>query len=137
MTSVRQGAGSARDTSTKRAKKAAAPTAAKASTPKARATKTSPARGGRRDAAPPASSVAQVRLQADEIAELRDAMRQLSLTSTSEALREGIRLLVNEARQIAAAHEIQTFYGGGTAPLPDGVVPATEEELAAADAEPW
>jgi hypothetical protein len=78
-----------------------------------------------------------VRLQADEMAELRDVMRQLSLTTTSDALREGIRLLVNEAREIAAAHEIQNFYGGEPAPLPDGVVPATQEELAAADSESW
>jgi len=53
-----------------------------------------------------ASSVVQVRLQAEEVAELRDVMRQLSLATTSDALREG-------------------------------VVPATQEELAAADAEEW
>jgi hypothetical protein len=78
-----------------------------------------------------------VRLQADEMVELRDVMRQLSLTTTSDALREGIRLLVNEAREIAAAQEIQNFYGGEPTPLPDGVVPATQEELAAADSESW
>ena len=123
------------DASTKAARKPAARTVAKASPSSTRASKASPASGRRRATAPSASSVAQVRLQADEMAELRDVMRQLSLTTTSDALREGIRLLVNEAREIAAAHEIQNFYGGGPAPLPDGVVPATPEELAAADSE--
>jgi hypothetical protein len=81
--------------------------------------------------------VAQVRLQADELSELRDAMRLLSLTTMSEALREGIRLLTREAREVTAAEEIRRFYGGKPAPLPDGVAPATEEELAAADSEQW
>jgi hypothetical protein len=78
-----------------------------------------------------------VRLQAEEMVELRDVMRELSLSTTSEALREGIRLLVREAREIAAAQEIQHFYGGKPAPLPEGVVPATQGELAAADSEQW
>lgn len=109
-----------------------------ASTPASRssANKTTRARGGQR-ANSPSSSVAQVRLQADELVELRDAMRQLGLTTTSDALREGIRLLAREAREITAAEEIRRFYGGEPAPLPDGVVPATEEELAAADSEQW
>ncbi|HEX7661275.1 MAG TPA: hypothetical protein VF444_17520 [Pseudonocardiaceae bacterium] len=42
-----------------------------------------------------------------------------------------------EADEIAAAQEIWDFYGGRPAPLPEGVVPATEEELAAADAQQW
>lgn len=98
--------------------------------------KAAPARKAKQ-AAPPASSVAQVRLQADELAQLHDAMRQLSLTTTSEALREGLRLLAREAREVTAAEEIRHFYGGEPAPLPDGVVPATQEELAAADLEQW
>jgi hypothetical protein len=81
--------------------------------------------------------VAQVRLQADELEALRNVMRQLHLSSTSEALREGIRLLVREAAEIAAAEDIRHFYGERPAPLPEGVVPATEQELAAADAERW
>jgi Arc/MetJ-type ribon-helix-helix transcriptional regulator len=64
-------------------------------------------------------------------------MRQLQLSSTSEALREGIRLLVREAAEIAAAEEIRSFYGERQASLPDGVAPATDQELAAADAEQW
>jgi len=71
------------------------------------------------------------------MATLRDVMRQLSLATTSDALREGLRLLVREAKEIAAAQEIHQFYAGGRAPLPEGVTPATQEELAAADAEQW
>lgn len=78
--------------------------------------------------------MAQVRLQPEEVEELRDAMRQLSLPTTSEALREGIRLLLREAREISAAAEIRQFYGGLPAPLPEGVAPAAEEESATADA---
>lgn len=64
-------------------------------------------------------------------------MQQLHLSSTSEALREGIRLLTREAAEVAAAEDIRRFYGGRAAPVPEGVVPATDEELAAADAERW
>jgi hypothetical protein len=84
-----------------------------------------------------ASQVAQVRLQADEMAALREVMRQLRLASTSEALREGIRLLIRDAAELAAAESIRQFYGGSGAPLPDGVVEATAEELAAADEARW
>lgn len=84
-----------------------------------------------------ASHVAQVRLQADEMEALREVMRQLGLPSTSEALREGIRLLIRDATEIAASEEIRRFYGEQAVPLPDGVIPATKEELAAADAEQW
>jgi hypothetical protein len=68
---------------------------------------------------------------------LRAAMRQLGLSSTSEALRAGIQLFTREAAEVAAAAEIQRFYGNRLVPLPDGVVPATKEDLAAADAEQW
>jgi hypothetical protein len=107
-----------------------------------------PARGGQattvavrgsraRASASAASHVAQVRLQADEMEALREVMRQLSLRSTSEALREGLRLLVREAAEVAAADEIRRFYGEQPVLLPEGVTPATKEELAAADAEQW
>ncbi|GGK01753.1 hypothetical protein GCM10010123_34570 [Pilimelia anulata] len=118
MTSVRQ-----KEPATRRRKGSAAP--------EGRATGVDARRAGS------ASSIAQVRLQADEFAELRAAMQQLSLTTTSEALREGVRLLVREAREIATAGEIQRFYGGQPAPLPEGVAPVTEEELALADNEQW
>ncbi|WP_083448977.1 MULTISPECIES: hypothetical protein [Actinoplanes] len=71
------------------------------------------------------------------MADLRTVMRALDLATTSEALREGIRLLIREAKEIAATQQINEFYGGRKAPLPDGVVPATPDELAAADAEEW
>ncbi|WP_239138553.1 hypothetical protein [Actinoplanes regularis] len=78
-----------------------------------------------------------MRLQADELALLRAAMRELGLNTTSDALREGIRLLVREARETAAAEEIRDFYTGGQAPLPEGVTAATADELTAADNEQW
>jgi hypothetical protein len=81
--------------------------------------------------------VAQVRLQPDELAALREVMRRLHLASTSEALRAGIRLLTREAVETAAADNIRRYYGDRPAPRPDGVVPATADELAEADAEQW
>jgi len=71
------------------------------------------------------------------MAALQHVMRQLRLPSTSEALREGIRLLIREASELAAAEQIRHFYGDIPAPVPDGVVRATEEDLAAADAAHW
>lgn len=81
--------------------------------------------------------MAQVRLQPDELAALHEVMRQFQLPSTSEALRAGLRLLVREAAEVSAAADIEGFYRDQLVPLPDGVVPATEQELAAADAEQW
>jgi hypothetical protein len=71
------------------------------------------------------------------MAALQRVMQQLRLPSTSEALREGIRLLVREANELAAAEQIRQFYGDLPAPVPEGVVRATEEDLAAADAAQW
>ncbi len=71
------------------------------------------------------------------MAALQAVMHQLRLSSTSEALREGIRLLIREANELAAAEEISHFYGGRLAPLPQGVVPATAADLATADAARW
>jgi Arc/MetJ-type ribon-helix-helix transcriptional regulator len=71
------------------------------------------------------------------MAALQAVMRQLRLPSTSEALREGIRLLIREASELAAAEEIRRFYGDAPVPMPDGVFRATEEDLAAADAMQW
>jgi Arc/MetJ-type ribon-helix-helix transcriptional regulator len=64
-------------------------------------------------------------------------MRVLALGSTSEALREGLRLLHREASEVEAAENIQTFYSGELAPLPDGVAPADDADLAAADNSEW
>jgi hypothetical protein len=132
MTAVRQPEGAP-----KGAKKVA-----KKATERARALKATPKKLPTRDtrASGPtsaASQVAQVRLQPDELRALHKVMRQLHLPSTSEALREGIRLLTRQAAEVAAAERIRRFYGDAAAPLPDGVVAATEGELAAADAERW
>ncbi|MFJ9747343.1 hypothetical protein [Streptomyces chartreusis] len=83
------------------------------------------------------TEVAQVRLRPDEMADLRLVMQSLNLPSVSDALREGLRLLSREAAEVAASEEIRTFYQGGPAPTPAGVLPATEEELAAADEIEW
>jgi hypothetical protein len=83
------------------------------------------------------TKVAQVRLQPDEVAALEDVVRRLNLRSTSEALREGLRLLVREAAEVQAADEIRAFYAGEQVPLPDGVAPASEAELQAADEAQW
>ncbi|MET7291559.1 hypothetical protein ABZS79_05280 [Streptomyces griseoloalbus] len=84
-----------------------------------------------------ATSVAQVRLRPDEMAALQQVMQTLQLNSLSDALREGLRLLSREATEVAAAQEIRDFYSGGQAPTPEGVPPATADELAAADETEW
>lgn len=86
---------------------------------------------------PSGTKVAQVRLQPDEVAALETVVRRLNLGSTSQALREGLRLLVREAAETQAADEIRAFYQDEQAPLPAGVVPATEAELKAADETQW
>ncbi|MER7876996.1 hypothetical protein ABTY63_26115 [Streptomyces solisilvae] len=83
------------------------------------------------------TEVAQVRLRPDEMADLRLVMESLNLASVSDALREGIRLLAREAAEMAASEEIRTFYQGAPAPTPEGVLPATEDELEAADEIEW
>lgn len=81
--------------------------------------------------------VAQVRLRAEEMAALQVVMRTMHLGSTSDALREGLRLLAREATEIDAAADIRAFYADVPAPLPDGVPPATDDELSAADEARW
>ncbi|MFF3820851.1 hypothetical protein ACFYYD_30430 [Streptomyces bluensis] len=83
------------------------------------------------------TEVAQVRLRPDEMAALRLVMQSLNLPSVSDALREGLRLLSREAAEMAASEEIRAFYEGSPAPAPAGVLPATAEELAAADEIEW
>lgn len=83
------------------------------------------------------SRLAQVRLRADEVAALQEVMRTLELSSTSDALREGLRLLAREAAEVGAANELRAFYGGQPAPLPEGVTPASEAELQEADEMTW
>jgi hypothetical protein len=81
--------------------------------------------------------IAQVRLRPEEMAALQVVMRTMHLDSTSDALREGLRLLAREATEIDAAADIRAFYADRPVPLPDGVSPATDDELSAADEARW
>jgi hypothetical protein len=87
--------------------------------------------------AKPADRLAQVRLRADEAASLGYSMQVLQIGSTSEALREALRLLHREAAESEAASNIRAYYQGEPAPLPDGVMPVEEEDLLAADNAEW
>ncbi|WP_256363222.1 hypothetical protein [Streptomyces sp. TRM70350] len=89
------------------------------------------------DAAGGTGRVAQVRLGPDEVAAMEQVMQALNLGSTSDVLREGLRLLARKAAEVAAAEEIRDFYRGEPAPMPDGALAATAEELAAADEAEW
>lgn len=80
---------------------------------------------------------AQVRLSADEVASLNHVMQVLNIDSTSDALREGLRLLQREAAEREAAEELDDFYGGRPAPLPDAALPPTAAELAAGGDDEW
>ncbi|MDO3648857.1 hypothetical protein [Nocardia mangyaensis] len=64
-------------------------------------------------------------------------MRTLRIDSTSDALREGLRLLAREAAEVGAAEEIRAFYEERRVPLPDGVVEPSDAELAAVDEMQW
>lgn len=94
-------------------------------------------RDARRTTRSSATVLAQVRLRAEEAAALREAMAALHIESTSDALREGLRLLTREATEVVAAEQIRTYYHGSLAPVPEGVEPVSAEDLAAADAAQW
>jgi hypothetical protein len=81
--------------------------------------------------------LARVRLQDDELKALDEVMRTLRIESTSEALREGLRLLAREAAGAGAAEQIRAFYAGRPARVPEGVAPVSEAELAAVDEMRW
>lgn len=85
----------------------------------------------------PGSAPAQVRLSAQDWAALRETMRILDLETTSQALREAIRLLHREARQIQAAQRIAAFYADAGPPFPVTDALVTEDDLAAADRAEW
>lgn len=70
------------------------------------------------------------------MAALRETMRTLNLNTTSDALREGLRLLSREAAEIEAAEQIQAFYDGA-APVPAGVPPVCAADHEAADEAQW
>ncbi|MBZ9641344.1 hypothetical protein [Streptomyces sp. PSKA30] len=114
-------------------KRGASDTATRKHTPTA--ARTSQAR--RKQGGSGATSIAQVRLRPDELEDLQQVMQTLNLHSLSDALREGLRLLSREATEVAAAQEIRDFYQGSQAPTPAGVLPATADELAAADETEW
>lgn len=82
-------------------------------------------------------ALAQVRLGREEWAELRETMKTLGLSSTSQALREALRLLHREARQEAMAQGIERYYHGEPAPPPEGDPPVSEADLEAADRSEW
>jgi hypothetical protein len=68
---------------------------------------------------------------------LQAVMRTMQLGSTSDALREGLRLLAREAAEMDAAADLHAFYAGRSVPLPDGTPQPTDAELAAADDARW
>jgi hypothetical protein len=82
-------------------------------------------------------AIAQVRLGRDEWAELRETMKALGLSSTSQALREALRLLHREARHEAMAQGIEQYYHGEPAPPPEGALPVSIADLEAADRSEW
>ncbi len=79
----------------------------------------------------------QIWLDDNEWDSLTAAMRILGLGSTAEALREGLRLLRQEARQVEAANAISACCGGRAVPVPEGVLPVTPADLEAADNVEW
>lgn len=83
------------------------------------------------------SRLAQVRLRDDEMQALERVMQTLDLASTSDALREGLKLLAKEAAEVSAAEDIRAFYGEQSVPLPAGVAEPSDSELAAADDMRW
>ncbi|MBV7705445.1 hypothetical protein NOVA_21940 [Nocardia nova] len=83
------------------------------------------------------SHVVRVRLRDNEVRALEQAMQTLDLASTSDALREGLRLLAKEAAEVGVAVEIREFYRDQPTPLPEGVAEPTDSELAAADYVQW
>lgn len=84
-----------------------------------------------------APAPAQVRLSPREWESLTQTMRILDLGSTSEALREALRLLHREAREIEATREIRAFYGDRPSPTPEAAAPVTQADLDAADQSEW
>ena len=80
-------------------------------------------------------ALAQMRLQPGDAETLQKVQTVFGLDTIADVLREGLRRLAIEADEIQAAASIRAYYGDDSAPLPDGVVALTDEELAEADAE--
>ena len=82
-----------------------------------------------RGEAPPSGTVTmQARVDADFARELVEADAPvLGLDGTSALVREGLRLVHKQARELAMAKEYDEFYGGEPAPLPKGVAAVWDE----------
>jgi hypothetical protein len=59
----------------------------------------------------------QARVDADFARELEDDAAVLGLRSTSALVREGLRLVHRQARELAMADSYDEFYGGRPAPV--------------------
>jgi hypothetical protein len=81
-----------------------------------------------REAAPSGTVTMQARVDADFARELVEADAPvLGLDGTSALVREGLRLVHKQARELAMAREYDEFYGGEPAPLPEGVAAVWDE----------
>ncbi|MGI8449342.1 MAG: hypothetical protein ACR2MP_19620 [Streptosporangiaceae bacterium] len=70
----------------------------------------------------------QARVDADFARELVEADAPvLGLDGTSALVREGLRLVHKQARELTMAREYDEFYGGEPAPLPEGVAAVWDE----------
>lgn len=82
----------------------------------------------RKEAAPSGSVTMQARIDAEFARELVEADAPvLGLNGTSALVREGLRLVHKQARELAMAREYDEFYGGEPAPLPEGVAAVWED----------
>ena|SRR5216684_2990287 len=70
----------------------------------------------------------QARIDAGFARELVEADAPvLGLDSASALVREGLRLVHKQARELAMAKEYDEYYGGEPAPLPEGVAAAWDD----------
>ena len=82
----------------------------------------------RREAPPSGTVTMQARVDADFARELVEADAPvLGLDGISALVREGLRLVHKQARELAMAREYDEFYGGEPAPLPEGVAAVWDE----------
>jgi hypothetical protein len=93
------------------------------------ATSAAPRKPRTRGEAPPSGTVTmQARVDADFARELVEADAPvLGLDGISALVREGLRLVHRQARELAMAREYDEFYGGEPAPLPEGVAAVWDE----------
>lgn len=77
-----------------------------------------------------APQIVQARLTPEDARQLDDDRKVLGLTTRSDAVREGLRLLHKTARYAALAQEYDDFYGAG-AEAPMGAIAAYGDQVAA------